>query len=134
MNQAIVSYITLGVTDFATMLNFYRDGLQLDLQKVNDDPAHPFAFFALGGATLAIYPKVLLEHVSGRTGMGQGSGAQSVSLNVDSQETVDEMVDRARRAGAQVTREPYTPPWGGYCGYFTDPEGFMWEIAWHPKF
>lgn len=134
MDNAVVSFLTLGVSDFSRQLEFYRDGLGLDLRKMNDNPEHPYAFFAIGGMTLALYPKVLLEYVSGRSGMAAGNGSQSISINVASQHEVDAVVERARKAGAVISRDGYQPPWGGYCAYFTDPEGFMWEVAWHPSF
>ncbi|MGF1547262.1 MAG: VOC family protein [Thiotrichales bacterium] len=129
-----LSYVTLGVLDFDQALVFYRDGLKLSLRKLSADSAHPFAFFDLGGVTLALYPRTLLAAAAGLDEPTTPNDRPriSLSLNVTSADEVDALLARARAAGGKIRRPPYAPPWGGYCGFFTDPEGFLWEIVWHP--
>ncbi|MGF1642460.1 MAG: VOC family protein [Thiotrichales bacterium] len=131
----ILSYITLGVLDFDRALTFYRDGLKFPLRKLSDDSNHRFAFFELGGNTLALYPHELLAAAAGLAFDGATTAPTrvSLSLNVASASEVAEWLARARDAGGQIRRAPYSPAWGGTCAFFTDPDGHLWEVVSHPR-
>ncbi len=87
----------------------------------------------MGSMLLALYPKALLEKQAGCV-IGNANTAMSLSLNVSNKKLVDAFIERADLSGAQITRKPFQPEWGGYCGYFKDPEGNLWEIVWHEKY
>lgn len=121
--------LTLGVADLERSRRFYRDGLGLPVY--NDLPE--VVFFQLEGAWLAIWAREALAEDSGVT-LGTGSPAISIAHNVPSKAAVDEVLGRAQEAGATIVKPAADAPWGGYQGYFTDPDGFLWEVAWNPGF
>jgi len=127
--QFKLSYITLAVTNFTDMFVFYKS-LGFPIYKVGKDPKHSFAMFDMGNMILALYPKILLEKQSGATTKGMNQ-AMSLSLNVSNKKQVNDFLTLAETEGAQITRQPFQPAWGGYCGYFQDPEYNLWEIVWH---
>ena len=127
-----LSYITLGVTNFTEMFAFY-ESLGFLVHKVSKNPKHPFAMFKMGSILLALYPKVLLEKQAG-CAMGDANTAMSLSLNVANKKQVDDFLRLAATKGAVITQQPFQPEWGGYCGYFKDPECNLWEIVWHDSY
>lgn len=130
-----LTVITLSVDDLERALAFYRDGLGLPtdgiLGKEFDHGA--VAFFELqAGLKLALWPRQSLAH---DTGLPQGEAAStSVSLghNVASRVEVDTVMEQARRAGASIVKPAGDTFWGGYAGYFQDPDGHLWEVVWNP--
>ncbi|WP_210396264.1 VOC family protein [Motiliproteus sediminis] len=123
-----LSYVTLGVADLARSVGFYRDGLGLNLVRANEQ----LAFFDLGGVRLALYPALAQE--TGAAAPEPRAGHNSLSLNLPSKGAVDQLLAQALRAGAKSLRSPAAPPWGGYRGYLRDPDGFIWELVWHPDY
>jgi hypothetical protein len=127
--QRAISYITLGVSDLETMQDFYT-ALGFELQKNSDDQEHPYAMYKSGSVFLALYPKHLLAEQSGTDISGENS-ALSISLNVENKQAVDDLLLLVKEQKAEVSRNPFEAKWGGYCGYFKDPEGNLWEVVWN---
>jgi catechol 2,3-dioxygenase-like lactoylglutathione lyase family enzyme len=130
-----VTLITIGVDDLARSLAFYRDGLGFPTKGiVGTEFEHgAVAFFDLQpGLQLAIWPRADLAH---DTGLAQGPRSAtelSLGYNVASQADVDAVMDQAARAGARIVKPAQRTFWGGYAGYFQDPDGHLWEVAWNP--
>jgi uncharacterized protein len=131
-----VTLITLGVDDLPRAVRFYRDGLGLKTEGiVGTEFAHgAVAFFDLqAGLKLALWPRNSIAH---DTGIAVGSpNATDVTIghNVSAKAEVDAVMDQAKRAGAVIVKVPHDTFWGGYAGYFRDPEGHLWEVAWNPQ-
>ena len=130
----VISYITLAVTDLKNMRQFYS-ALGFTPYTESDNEAHPYTMYKSGELILALYPKYLLAKQAGCSiNESNSNGAMSLSLNVDSKEAVDNVLAIAKQLNADVTREGFEPDWGGYCGYFKDPENNLWEIVWNERF
>ncbi len=132
-----ISVITLGVADLNRSLTFYRDGLGLTTEGIVgtefEDGAVVF-FHVNKDLILALYPKAALAK-DGRVPVGPASAAEfSIGHNVRSKEEVDNVMKEAARAGANITDPAHDRFWGGYSGYFQDPDGHLWEVAWDPQF
>lgn len=125
-----ISLITLGVTNFKKSLRFYRDGFGFKPHnfKKNDD----VVFFEMEGTWLSLFPKNKLA--ADTTVPLNGSGFTGVTLahNVKSKEEVDKVFKLALSVGAKLVKKPQDVFWGGYSGYFADPDGYLWEIAYNP--
>lgn len=121
--------ITLGVSDLARSTAFYRDGLGFPLR-----PGHEgeIAFFTLAGTWLALYPRDLLAEDASVPAAGSGFSGVTLAHNVESRKAVDALLERARDAGAKIVKPAADASWGGYSGYFADPDGHLWEVAWNP--
>lgn len=129
--QPRISMITLGVDDIGESIRFYEQGLGFPRLPAEDDKV---AFFSLNGSWLGLYPRHLLARDAGVTSQGRGSHSVTLAHNVQSREEVDEVMIRALAAGATLVKTAKEVFWGGYVGYFADPDGFLWEIAWNPHF
>lgn len=125
-----ISLVTLGVRDLQKSIAFYRDGLGLPLQPMQD--AADIAFFGLQGTWLALYPREKLAEDAQVPAEGSGFNGITLAHNVDSKEKVDEVFAFAIATGAKAVKEPQDVFWGGYSGYFSDPDGYLWEVAWNP--
>lgn len=132
-----ISYVTLGVDDLDRALSFYRDGLGLQTKGVlgGEDEEGGVAFFELGGGVvLALWPRMSIAKDT-RLPMGAPNAAEfTLAHNVASTEEVDEVMAEARRAGARILKPAQATFWGGYSGYFQDPDGHVWEVAWNPEY
>jgi uncharacterized protein len=134
--QPRVTVITLGVDDLERALRFYRDGLGLTTDGiVGTEFEHgAVVFFALSGKLmLALYPRKEISwdaHVP-----LQPASATEFTLghNVNDRAEVDAVMEQARRAGARIAKPAGPTFWGGYAGYFHDPDGHLWEVAWNPQ-
>jgi catechol 2,3-dioxygenase-like lactoylglutathione lyase family enzyme len=130
-----IKVITLGVSDLEKSLAFYRDGLGLPTQGVIGTEFEDGAvvFFDMNDdLILALYPKSALAK-DARVSAGPPSPAQfSIGHIVRSKQEVDALMEQAQRVGAKVTDPAHDRFWGGYSGYFQDPDGHLWEIAWNP--
>lgn len=124
-----IHLITLGVRDMAGSLKFYRDGLGFRTSVKEENPA--IVFFNNGGTKLALYPlKELAKDVHEReVPSGLGFPGITLAYNAKSVEEVDAVMDKAVKAGGNMVKAPKRVFWGGYSGYFSDPEGYYWEVA-----
>jgi uncharacterized protein len=125
-----ISFLTLGVEDLQRSTQFYAAGLGFPQLK---SPA-TVSFFDLGPSRLALYPRRLLAAEAGVSPEGSGFSRVALAYNVPSQAEVDRLLERAEAAGGRITRPGATAEWRGYRGYFVDPDGFLWEVAWNPAF
>lgn len=128
--DARISLISLGVEDLDRSIAFYRDGLGLPMR---DGPAG-IAFFTTSGTWLSLYPRDKLAEDAEVEAAGSGFRGFTLAHNVKTRDAVDEVMREAVAAGAQVQKQPVEASWGGYSGYFRDPDGFLWEVAWNPHF
>ena len=122
--------ITLGVRDLAASVKFYETGL--GLPRMQSPPE--VAFFTLNGTWLGLYNRDALAADAGVSADGSGYESFSLSHNVESESEVDEIIQQAVAAGATLVKKPAKVFWGGYSGYFSDPDGHLWEIAHNPHF
>lgn len=135
--QPSLTVITLTVDDLERALRFYRDGLGLSTPGIiGQEFEHgAVAFFDLQpGLKLAIWPRTSLAHDSGLP-VSAFTSSPSVSLghNVRSKAEVDEVMAQALIAGAAIVKPAHDTFWGGYAGYFQDPDHHLWEIVWNPR-
>ena len=131
-----ISLVTLGVADLDTSLRFYRDGLGLATQGIlgTEFEDGAVAFFDLqSGLKLALYPRKSLAKDAGLPPGTPGASAFSLGHNVSSEAEVDQVMEQARQAGAVIVKPARETFWGGYAGYFQDPDGHLWEVAWNPE-
>ena len=130
-----ITVITIGVDDLEKSLRFYRDGLGLKTQGIigTEFEYGAVAFFDLqAGLKLAIWPRESIAHDSG-IAVGSSSPTEfTLGHNVSSREEVDAVMQRARNAGAVIVKDAHDTFWGGYAGYFEDPDRHLWEVAWNP--
>jgi catechol 2,3-dioxygenase-like lactoylglutathione lyase family enzyme len=125
-----ITLITLGVADLERSIAFYRDGLKLPLRDGPDG----IAFFETSGTWLSLYPRESLAADVGISPEGSGFRGFTLAHNVSSPEDVDRTLAEAVEAGAVLLKPGQKASWGGYSGYFQDPDGFLWEVAWNPHF
>ena len=131
-----ISLITLGVDDLERAVRFYRDGLGLATQGiVGAELEHgAVAFFDLeGGLKLALWPRASLARDTGLTPGVSTPTEFALAHNVSARPEVDAVMRQAQAAGAVVTKPAQETFWGGYAGYFQDPDGHLWEVAWNPQ-
>ncbi|MBP5856447.1 VOC family protein [Marivibrio halodurans] len=130
-----ISVITLGVDDLERSLVFYRDGLGLPTAGiVGREFAHgAVAFFDLaGGVKLALWARADIAHDTGLPVSRVSPTACTIGHNVASRAEVDEVMAAAARAGATILKPARETFYGGYAGYFGDPDGHLWEVVWNP--
>jgi catechol 2,3-dioxygenase-like lactoylglutathione lyase family enzyme len=122
-----VSVITLGVHDLARAREFYADRLGWQVHQEDDN----WVCFLLGGEStaLALYPWDELAEDARVPAEGSGFRGVTLAYNARSQERVDELLAEAERAGGTIVKPAEPTSWGGYGGYFADPEGYLWEVA-----
>ena len=131
-----ITVITVGVDDLERALRFYRDGLGLPTQGIigTEFEHGAVAFFDLqAGVQLAIWPRKSIAHDSGIPESPPSPTDFTLGHNVSSREEVDAVMEQASNAGATIVRQAHDTFWGGYAGYFQDPDGHLWEIAWNPQ-
>jgi len=124
-----LTLITLGVKDLAISIKFYRDGLGWKPSSASQDS---IVFFDLGGIGLSLYPKKLLAEDATVSPEGTGFSGITLAHNAKSIEEVNEVLYKAEQAGAKIIKKAQKVFWGGYSGYFADPDGYLWEVAWNP--
>lgn len=125
-----ISMITLGVTDVERSIRFYEQGL--GLPRMESPPG--VAFFTLNGSWLGLYGRESLADDAGVSPEGSGFSGIAIAHNVDSESAVDEVLEQAVSAGAKLVKPGQKVFWGGYSGYFADPDGYLWEVAHNPLF
>ena len=130
-----ISVLTLGVADLEESLAFYRDGLGLPTEGIvgREFEHGAVAFFDLtGGLKLAIWAQEDIAHDTGLPAAGISPTAFTIGHNVARREEVDQVIEQARGAGAEILKPPQDTFYGGYAGYFRDPNGHLWEVVWNP--
>jgi len=125
MLNAQINIITLGVCDLEKSRSFYQ---KLGWKETDMSNEH-IAFFQLSGQVLALFSK---EALSKDTTVPIGTGGFTLALNLPSKKEVDGAMAFAENCGAKIVKPPQDVFWGGYSGYFSDPDGFLWELAWNP--
>jgi catechol 2,3-dioxygenase-like lactoylglutathione lyase family enzyme len=125
-----LSLITLGVADIDRSLAFYRDGLGLPTH--NYKPGDEMIFFAMEGTFLGLFPREELAKDAQVSAEGSGFRGVCIARNEPSKEAVDATFAEALAAGARLVKQPHDVFWGGYSGYFADPDGHLWEVAFNP--
>ncbi|MGQ2964480.1 VOC family protein [Methylophilus sp.] len=133
--QPHISIITLAVNDLQASLAFYRDGMGLATEGIMGTEFEHGAvvFFELqGGLKLAIWPRASLAHDTGLPVSGPVSPAFAIGHNVASTAAVDALMAQAETSGATIVKPAQDTFWGGYGGYFQDPDGHLWEIVYNP--
>jgi catechol 2,3-dioxygenase-like lactoylglutathione lyase family enzyme len=130
-----ITVFTLGVDDLEKSLHFYRDGLGLKTDGIigKEFEYGAVAFFELqAGVKLALWPRKSLAHDSGLPPCPASATELSIGHNVSSKAEVDAVMEEAKRAGATIVKPAQDTFWGGYAGYFQDPDQHLWEIVWNP--
>jgi uncharacterized protein len=125
-----ISIVGLGVRDFAKSLAFYRDGLGFATHNYKDGEDH--VMFKLEGSWLSLYPRDKLAEDATVPDDGHGFSGITLEHNVKSKADADAVFAEALKAGAKPIKKPQDVFWGGYSGYFADPDGYLWEIAYNP--
>ena len=125
-----ISMITLGVRDMQASVQFYQEGLGFPRMK----SAPEVAFFTLNGSWLGLYDRQALAADASISASGHGFSGIALAHNVGSEAEVNELIDQAVAAGAKLLRPARRVFWGGYSGYFSDPDGYLWEVAYNPHF
>ncbi|HEY8386377.1 MAG TPA: VOC family protein [Porticoccaceae bacterium] len=131
-----ISVLTLAVDDLAKAMRFYRDGLGWPTEGIiGEESEHgAVAFFDLSaGLKLALWPRQSLSHDTGLALSPPSPTAFSIGHNVATKAEVDEVMARAKSAGATIVKPAADTFWGGYAGYFQDPDGHLWEAVWNPQ-
>ncbi|EOR27035.1 MULTISPECIES: VOC family protein [Clostridium] len=130
-----ITCICLGVRSMERAIKFYRDGLGFKTDEKEDNPK--VVFFDTAGTKFELYPLDLLaEDINEENPPKINSGFSGITLayNVEFKEDVDKVIELARSAGATIVKEPQDVFWGGYHAYFSDLDGYYWEVAWGPNF
>jgi uncharacterized protein len=131
-----ITVITIGVDDLERSLHFYRDGLGLFTEGIVGEEFEYGAvvFIELqSGLRLALWPRKSIAHDTGLPQDTKSATEFTLGHNVSSKEEVDTVMNQARQAGAVIVKPAHNTFWGGYSGYFQDPDGHMWEVVWNPQ-
>ena len=120
--------VTLGVADLARSRDFYENGL--GWRRGNEE--EKVAFYQLGGMLLGLYNRNELAVDAKVSPEGSGFRGVALAYNTRSKEEVDTVLGEAVKAGGQLIKAAEDVFWGGYSGYFSDPDGHLWEVAWNP--
>lgn len=128
--QPRLTLVTLGTSDLARAVRFYEAlGWPRSVRA-----AEGVAFFQIGGMALSLFPRENLAEDAGVPAAGEGFRGFSLAYNTASREEADAVLARAVEAGATLVKPARDVFWGGYSGYFSDPDGTLWEVAWNPGF
>jgi uncharacterized protein len=125
-----LSIVTLGVQDLVRSTAFYE---KLGWRKASASN-ESIIFFQAGGMGLALYPRQELAKDAEVNADGAGFTGITLAYNARTRGEVDGVMKEAEAAGARIVKAPKEAFWGGYSGYFADPDGFLWEVAWNPFF
>lgn len=131
-----ITVITIGVEDLEVSLRFYRDGLGFPTEGiVGKEFEHGSVVFIdlQPGLRLALWPRSNIAHDTGLLAGVGNPPEMTLGHNVSSKAEVDEVMARAASAGAAIVKPAHDTFWGGYSGYFHDPDGHLWEIVWNPQ-
>lgn len=125
-----LTVVTLGVRDLKRSLDFYRNVLGWSTSSTEADG---IIFFQLKGVVLALYPRKSLAEDATVEPKGSGFSGLTLAHNASSENEVDAIFGELKVAGARIVKAPQKAFWGGYSGYFADPDGFLWEVAYNPN-
>ncbi len=125
MSPRIVSVVTLGVADLSRSSDFY-ESIGFRKSKKSSDQ---IVWFTTGGTVLALYPWAALAEDAAIPPSGNGFRGVTMAVNLRNEREVDEFVDRVRKAGGRIIKEPQKVFWGGYSSYFRDFDDHLWEVA-----
>ena len=131
-----ITVITIGVDDLEESLRFYREGLALSTEGiVGREFEHGAVVFIdlQAGLRLALWPRKSIAHDSGLAPGKKSPTEFTLGHNVSSKEEVDTVMKQAENAGAVIVKPAKDTFWGGYAGYFQDPDGHLWEVVWNPQ-
>lgn len=134
--QARITVLTLGVDDLEASLRFYRDGLGFQTEGiVGQEFEHGAVVFIdmQPGLRLALWPRTSIAHDTGIVAGPRNPTEMTLGHNVSSRNEVDAIMSKASLAGAMIVKAASPTFWGGYSGYFQDPDGHLWEIVWNPQ-
>lgn len=123
-----ISMITLGTSDMEKAVRFYEQGLGFPRMKSPPE----VAFFTLNGTWLALFGREALAEDAMIAAEGSGFSGIALAHNVHSEQEVDQVMAEAIAAGAELAKPARQTFWGGYAGYFRDPDGYLWEVAYNP--
>lgn len=124
-----ISIITLAVQDLDRAKMFYEQGMGLEPHPESKDE---IAFYDMHGTWLSLYPRDRLADDIGITADSTGFSGVTIAHNEPNEEGVRQVIEAARKAGGMIIKEPEKVFWGGYSGYFADPDGNIWEVAYNP--
>lgn len=131
-----ITVLTIGVDNLEESLKFYKTGLGLETEGiVGKEFEHgAVVFFTLkGGLILALYPRKEIAW-DAQVPLDQASSTEfTIGHNVSSKSEVDDVMRQAKQAGGKIVKSARETFWGGYAGYFEDPNGHLWEVAWNPQ-
>ena len=130
-----ISVLTIGVDDLERAVAFYRDGLGLPTKGIigTEFEHGAVAFFDLaGGLKLAVWERRNIAHDCGLPQSPRGPTEFSLGHNVRSEREVDDVMAQAEKAGALIVKAPHRTFYGGYAGYFQDPDGHLWDVVFNP--
>ena len=130
-----ITVITLGVDDLERSLTFYRDGLGLKTEGIVGQEFEYGAVIFIdleNGARLALWPRKSIAHDTGLSIQSPSATELTLGHNVNSKQELDAVMAQAKQAGATIVKPAHETFWGGYSGYFQDPDGHVWEVAWNP--
>jgi predicted lactoylglutathione lyase len=128
--KSAISIITLGVKNIARSKKFYQK-LGFKPSSASQDDV---VFFHTNGVVLALYPKHLLAKDAKLSSEASGFGGITLAHNVKKKQDVAKLLSEAEKAGAKILKPAQDVFWGGHSGYFADPDGYPWEVAWNPFF
>lgn len=131
-----ITLITIGVDDLERSLRFYRDGLGLSTEGIvgQEFEYGAVVFIELqSGLRLALWPRKSIAHDTGLSPDTKSPIEFTLGHNVNSKSEVDAVMNQAKTAGAVIVKPAHDTFWGGYSGYFQDPDGHLWEVAWNPQ-
>ena len=129
MDQRL-SIVTLGVDNLPRARAFYE---ALGWRVASEENADSIVCFTLNGIGFALYPRaMLIKDIGTESGGGSPTGVVTLAYNVRTREDVATVLDEAERAGGTIVKQAQDVFWGGYSGYFKDPDGHIWEVAWNP--
>ena len=134
--QPRLTVLTLGVDDLERAVAFYRDGLGFPTEGIvgKEFDHGAVAFFDLQpGLRLALWPRASIAHDTGLALRTRSETELTLGHNVGSRAAVDAVMSDASRAGASIVKAAGETFWGGYAGYFQDPDGHLWEVVWSPQ-
>ena len=131
-----ITVITLGVNDLEASLHFYRNGLGFATEGIiGKEFEHGAVVFIQlqAGLRLALWPRKSIAHDTGIALQAASATEMTLGHNVESRAEVDAVMANAQVAGAKIVKPAHDTFWGGYSGYFQDPDGHVWEVVWNPQ-